>query len=98
VSYRVVVRPEAEADMAEGFDWYEDRRDGLGQEFLAEVKAVFKMIEDNPLRHAVMYRNVRRALVRKFPYKVFYYLEADRAEVIGVVHAKRHPRFWQQRV
>jgi plasmid stabilization system protein ParE len=79
-------------------DLQEVRRNGLGHELLVEVEAVFKMIEDNPLRHAVMYRNVRRALVRKFPYKVFYHIEADTAEIIGVVHAKRHPRFWQQRV
>ena len=84
--------------MAEGFDWHEARRDGLGYEFVAEVRAVFHKIEENPLHHAVVYRNVRRALVRRFPYKVFYYVERDKAEVIGVVHAKRHPRFWQQRV
>jgi hypothetical protein len=65
---------------------------------LTEVKAVVKQIEGNPLRRAVVYLNVRRALVRRFPYNVFYYIAADRAEVIGVVHVKRHPRFWQQRV
>lgn len=71
MSRPTIIRPEAEVDMAAGFDWYEDRRDGLGHEFLKEVKAVFKKIEDNPLRHPVMYRDVRRALVRRFPYKVF---------------------------
>ena len=71
--------------MAEGFDWYEDRRHGLGHEFLGEVRSVLKNIAENPLRHAVIYRNVRRALVRRFPYKVFYYVEADQVEIIGVV-------------
>ena len=83
--------------MAAGFDWYEERRVGLGHEFLAEIKAVFTKIQEDPQRHAVMYRNVRRALARRFPYKVFYSVEVDKAEVIGVVHAKRHPRFWQAR-
>jgi toxin ParE1/3/4 len=71
MSCPVLIRAEAEADMAEGFDWYEERRTGLGHEFLAEVKAVVKQIEGNPLRHAVVFLNVRRALVRRFPYKVF---------------------------
>jgi len=84
--------------MAEGFDWYEDRRHGLGHEFLGEVKSVLKKIAENPLRHAVIYQNVRRALVRRFPYKVFYYVEAEQVEVIGVVHVRRHPRFWQRRI
>ncbi len=98
MSCRVIIRPEAEADMAEGFDWYENRRAKLGHEFMAEVEAIFRKIEDNPLRYAVIYRDVRRALVRRFPYKVFYYITSDQAEVIGVVHARRHPRFWQQRI
>ena len=51
MSYRRLVRPEAEADLGEGFQWYEERRDGLGFEFLGEIKAVLEKITDNPLRH-----------------------------------------------
>ena len=98
MSVPVIVRPEAEADMAEGFDWYEDRREGLGYEFLREVRSVLAKIEENPLRYAVLYRTVRRALVRKFPYKVLYFIEAGRVEVIGVIHAKRAPEHWQMRL
>lgn len=57
--------------MAEAFDWYEERRDGLGHEFLAEVQATLSRIENNPLHHATIHQNVRRGLVRRFPYKVF---------------------------
>ena len=98
VSYPLIIRPEAEADLAEEFDWYEDRKDGLGHEFLVEVRAVFTQIAENPLRHSEIYRTARRGLVRRFPYKVFYLLEADKVEVIGVIHARRDPQFWQQRV
>jgi len=84
--------------MAEAFDWYEERLAGLGFEFLEQVALVQQQVEQNPLRHAVIYRNVRRALVRKFPYKVFYFIEENRVHLIGVVHVKRHPGFWQKRV
>lgn len=94
----VIIRPEAEADMTAAFDWYEERQAGLGQKFLAEVNAALRGIAENPLHHESLYKNVRRVLTRRFPYKVFFCIEADEIEVIGVVHAKRHPRVWQGRV
>lgn len=98
MSHRLIIRPEAEADMAEAFDWYEERRPGLGHEFLDAIGTVLKAIRENPLHHGVIYRGVRRALPRRFPYKVLYFTEGDTLAVIGVVHAKRHPRVWQRRV
>ena len=50
MSYTLIIRPEAEADMTEAFDWYEERKAGLGHEFLAEVRSVFRQVEENPLR------------------------------------------------
>jgi plasmid stabilization system protein ParE len=98
VSYPLVILPEAEEDMAEAFDWYENRRIGLGHEFLGEVRARLAHIEENPLHYTVVYRDARNALVRRFPYKVLYLFEANKVEVFGVVHVGRHPRFWQKRL
>ena len=95
----LIVRPEAEADLTEAYHWYEDRASGLGSEFLLCVDAVLSSIERNPQLYPVVYKDVvRRALTRRFPYGVFF-LEAERSvSVIGVVHAKRNPRVWQDRV
>ncbi len=98
MSHFLVIRPEAEADLAEGFNWYEERRTGLGFEFLDRVKFVLRKIEENPLRYSATYQNVRLALVGRFPYKILYLVEDASAEVIGVVHVKRSPQFWQKRV
>jgi plasmid stabilization system protein ParE len=98
MSCQLIVRPEAEADLVEAFDWYDDRRAGLGNEFLTAVDTALEQIIENPLRFAVLYRNVRRTLVRRFPYKVFFYTKANQAVVIGIIHVKRHPRVWQSRV
>jgi len=66
--------------------------------FLKEVRAVLDAVAEFPLRHSVIHRDVRRALPRRFPYKVLYMVQTDTVQVIGVVHAKRHPRVWQRRV
>lgn len=97
MSCRLIIRPEAEAEIAEAFAWYEERKPGLGHEFLAEIHSVFREVERNPLRHAEIYHKARRALTRRFPYKVFYLFEDENVEVIGVVHAKRDPQLWHRR-
>jgi toxin ParE1/3/4 len=94
----LIIRPEAEADLAEGFHWYEERRAGLGFEFLARVNSVLGKIEENSFRYPATYRNVRQALLRKFPYKLLYLSEEELTEVIGVVHVKRNPEYWKMRV
>ena len=98
MSLQVHVRAEAEADLAQAFDWYERQRTGLGHEFLAQVRQAFRQVVASPTHHPFAHRHVRRALLRRFPYKVFYFVEAGSMTVIGVVHAKRDPAVWQSRV
>lgn len=94
----LTIRPEAEADLAEAFDWYEARHAGLGHQFLAQVRAALDSITERPLHYPLLYRNARRILTRRFPYKIFFIAEDDRVEVIGVVHVRRHPQAWQKRL
>ena len=94
---RLIVRPEAEREMAAAFDWYEDRVPGLGSEFLLCVDAVFSAILRSPQQFPRVHRIVRRALTRRFPHEVFF-VEADAGVVVlSVFHAKRNPKRWQQR-
>ena len=84
--------------MAEAFEWYEDRKAGLGHEFLAEVRQALRAVAEQPLRHPILYRNARRVLTRRFPYKVYYLVEDERVEVLGVAHVRRDPQTWRGRV
>jgi plasmid stabilization system protein ParE len=93
----LVVRPEAEAELAEAFKWYEERVPGLGTDFLLAVDAAFHSILRNPQQYSQVYRTVRRALLRRFPYAIFFVADAARVTVIAVFHAKRNPKKWQQR-
>ena len=95
----LIVRGEAEADLAEAFHWYEQQVRGLGDQFLLCVDAVMALIERNPQLYPVVHRGViRRALTRRFPYGVFF-VEGERSvSVIAVAHVKRNPRLWQGRV
>jgi toxin ParE1/3/4 len=97
VTYRLELRPEAFADIAEAFSWYESRRAGLGAEFDEELDRTFRLIVAMPAAGLVVHRTLRRALVRRFPFAVYYVLGADLIEVRGVLHSSRHPRTWRRR-
>ena len=97
VSRRLILRPEAEAEMTDAFDWYEERVPGLGGEFLICVDAVLNSILRNPLQFPRVHRNARRAITRRFPYEVFFVEDNERVVVLSVFHAKRNPVRWQER-
>ena len=91
-----LIKPEAEDDLAEAFSWYQQRRDGLGIEFLFEYEAALGRIQQNPGAFPDVHRGIHRALLHRFPYAV-YYLIGEQLTVIALIHAKRHPRRWQDR-
>jgi toxin ParE1/3/4 len=93
----LIIRPEAEADLAEAKDWYEHQRAGLGLEFILSLEECLERIRRSPYAHAEMYKGVRRTSIRRFPYGVYYRVEADAVVVLAVQHSRRDPRRWQER-
>ncbi len=91
--FQAGVRDEIDAAYA----WYEERRPGLGEDFLAAVQVVLDRIERIPEIHPPIYQAVRHGRVKRFPYAVYYRLEPDRIVVIAVHHSKKDPKNWQFR-
>lgn len=94
----VVLRDEATSEFDAAFDWYDAKQVGLGSEFVAEVEKVFDRIAANPLIHRIVFADVRKGVVRRFPYCVYYRAHPDRVEVIAVFHTSRDPSIWQGRI
>ena len=93
-----VVQPEAEAEISEAFRWYEDKQEGLGSEFMRVVEASFAAIKRYPQSYQVVRGQVRRAVLRRFPYSIFYLAEPDKIVVIGCIQANRNPKIWKRRI
>jgi plasmid stabilization system protein ParE len=100
MTHRVIVRKEAEEDLLEGALWYEGLEDGLGKDFLAEVRAAIARTSENPLLYPSLRSNpdVRRVLTRRFKYRIFYILRPDAIVIFAVLHAARLDRRWIGRV
>ena len=76
MSSRLIIRPAAEEDMEEASAWYEGQREGLGKEFLVAVGEALDKIAKHPDFGIVVHQRLRRANVRRFPYGIFYLVEA----------------------
>ena len=94
---RIVVRPAAAADIDEAFLWYEGQRPGLGHEFLAAAQTLIDAVAQYPLRYPVARRNTRRALLRRFPYAIYFRIYDEAIVVVACMHGRRNPRRWQVR-
>jgi toxin ParE1/3/4 len=97
VSLPVVLRPEASWDAQEARDHLEAQQAGLGQAFLDRLNEALARIGAMPQLYGTVWRNVRAARLRQFPYVVYYRVHDDRVEVLAVMHGRRDASAWRAR-
>ncbi len=90
-------RPEVADDLAAAWDWYEGQKPGLGDALLDAVERCVEGVTTNPKVFAVVHREVRRALVGRFPFAVFFVVRPGEVTVIAVLHVRRDPGVWRSR-
>lgn len=91
--------PLAKGDIEQHARWYDERKPGLGEEFVDEVNRVIDIIGERPLRYNIRFGQWRRANLRRFPHAVFYQVLDNEPVVFAVLHAKReHPAVLEGRV
>ncbi|NLX25864.1 MAG: type II toxin-antitoxin system RelE/ParE family toxin [Lentisphaerae bacterium] len=89
---RMLYVPEIARELADARDWYESRSDGLGEEFIRMAYAAFDELQEYPEKYEVVYAPFRRALLRRFPYSIYYHYAPDTITVYGVFHSSRDPQ------
>jgi plasmid stabilization system protein ParE len=94
----VVRSREAERDIEEAAFWYEQQRQGLGVEFVLDLDSVLERVETAPLQFPEIEPRVRRALLRRFPYAIYFVLDEQSIGVFAVLHQSRVPETWKARL
>lgn len=97
MNHVLVFRPEVREELNEVYRWYESQQLGLGDDFLDCVEKVLSRIGQKPESYSIIYRDIRRALIQRFPYVVYYRIISSRVIVIAVFHGRRDPKMWQTR-
>jgi toxin ParE1/3/4 len=93
VNWTLTIRPKAKHDLRRAHDWYEERCEGLGNEFLAAQAEAFLRLETDPERFPIYYRDSRRVLTHRFPYKIFFHIIGREIIIFRILHsAQDHPR------
>jgi plasmid stabilization system protein ParE len=94
VNWDLTLRPEAEAEIAEASDWYEQQNPGLRDKFISAVDVTLSTLGQSPFQYQIMSGQLRRAKLRRFPYGL---LVSDRqVTVVSCVHGRRDPKIWQE--
>lgn len=95
--YKLIIKPFAEEDAKDAANWYNEKREGLGNEFLLALEAALNVIQRNPNHYQVVYKGLKRALTVRFPYGIFFTVEEDAIYVLAIVHTSRSPKVWKKR-
>lgn len=94
---QVVFRKQARLEFDEACDWYEKERPGLGLEFLTEIHLLIQRIAATPELFPMLYRDVRKAVARRFPYCIYFREREQKIVILAVFHSARNPVLWKQR-
>ena len=92
MAVRIIYKAAAEAEIEEAYIAYETIRRGLGVEFLDELRRVETHLHANPALYQRVEGDVRRAVLRRFPYGVFYVVDGEQVNVLGCLDLRRDPR------
>ncbi|MEX2347763.1 MAG: type II toxin-antitoxin system RelE/ParE family toxin [Balneolaceae bacterium] len=95
----LILTPQAEKDFEDAHDWYESQDPGLGKEFVRCVDVKMASVLRAPHQHQIVYKNtVRRALVNRFPFSIYFVEQKDAISVFAILHQHRNPKAWKSRV
>jgi plasmid stabilization system protein ParE len=96
--YSVHFTRAARAELIGAQDWYEAEAPGLGRRFRDAIGALIDRMGASPLQFPIVHKSVRRAILRRFPYSLFFVIDGDTLLVIACFHASRDPFIWQNRM
>jgi plasmid stabilization system protein ParE len=91
MKYKVVFRKEVEDDIILAYHWYEVKSCGLGEEFIRVFHTCIAEVERHPLAWVKVYKEIRRCLLRRFPYAVYYTVKENEILIYAVIQGARNP-------
>lgn len=95
--YQVEFLKAAKLDIQLAKNWYNIQRENLGNEFLFEIEKLQAQIQSNPEQFPKSRNEIRKAVLRRFPYCLFFALKSNTIKIIAVFHNSRNPIIWKER-
>ena len=89
---------EAELEILHAALWYENKREGLGEDLILSYEAALNYIVTNPFLYQIRYRNLRFANVYKFPFQIIYFVEGSMITIVAFRHCKQNTKTLKKRI
>ncbi len=96
--YILEFKSEVYDDIQTAYDWYEQQRKGLGEDFLLSLEDSYAKILRSPKAYQTTYKVVRRKLMRRFPFGIFFLIRDTQIIVIAILHTRRSVTAWSNRL
>ena len=97
MDYVLLLRSEARVDLLDAFHWYQNQQEGLGHDFKSCVNDAFLQLEKHPKFYKKVHADIRRVIIKKFPFGIFYVVKDNEVTILAVLHARRNPIKWKSR-
>lgn len=97
--YKAIILPLAKEDISEAALWYNEKQQGLGKRFTAEVRETVHFLKQNPEACNIRFNGVRTAVMNVFPFMLHYVVDESNKSVLvsAVLHTSRNPDLWNDR-
>ncbi len=96
--YAVIINAFAQSDLKIAVDWYAERKAGLDREFIQEVEKTIQQISSNSRQFAIVSKKIRMAIVKRFPYGIYYFIREENIHVFAAFHFSRNPKVLRKRI
>lgn len=96
--FSLIINSFAQSDLKIAADWYAERKEGLDHEFIEEIEKTIHQIVGNPEQFAFVRKKIRMAIVKRFPFGIYYYVGEDVINVFAVFHFSRNPKVMRRRI
>ena len=94
---QLIISQLAEEDLKEAKEYYNSKKEGLGDEFVSEIEDTLKRITLNPKQYPKVKKDIRKALTNRFSYGIFFVFKNYIINVLSVFHTSRDPDIWKRR-
>ena len=94
---KLIILPFAEQDIRESTNHYAEKEIGLDKTFLKVINQAFQLILENPLSFPIIIKDIRKFVIKDFPFNIFYIAKKDTIYILAVFHMKRDPGKWKKR-
>ena len=100
MKYKLIISAEAESDIENAMDYYEEKQRGLGKRYLLSIKEAIRLVVRNSFAFARIYLEIRKVNTKRFPYSLFYSIEEEQKELVifAVIHHSRSEKAWTKRL